>query len=184
MSDASTRYARLSQTMTDRVDGVPEDRWDNPSPCEKWTARDLVKHLVETHAMFGGFVDRTPQPGPNVHDDPRGAWAAARDQMQAWLDDPTVGGAEFQGLGGTTTLQDAVDRFIGFDLLVHGWDLARATGQDATIDPAELPKLWEDTLVFGDNIRSESTCGPEITPPEDATEQERLLAYLGRDPRA
>lgn len=184
MSEASARYTRLAATMTERVDGVPDDRWDNPSPCAGWTARDLVKHLVDTHGMFGGFVEQSLAPGPEVSKDPAGAWASGRDQMQAWLDDPAVAEREFQGLGGTSTMQDAVNRFICFDLLVHGWDLARATGQDETIDPAELPTLWEDTEAFGDNIRSEGTCGPEVIAPEDATEQERLLAFLGRDPRA
>jgi uncharacterized protein (TIGR03086 family) len=183
MSDFSARYARLAATMTERVSGVRDDQWENPSPCAKWTARDLVRHLVDTHAMFGGFVELTMQPGPDAADDPVGAWSSARDQMQAWLDDPAVAEKEFQGLGGPTTLQVAADRFLGFDLLVHGWDLATATGQDDTIDPAELPRLWEDTEAFGEQIRSEGTCGPELTPPPQATEQDKLLAYLGRDPR-
>jgi hypothetical protein len=103
--------------------------------------------------------------------------------MQAWLDDPVTAEKEFQGLGGPTTLQTASDRYLGFDLLIHGWDLATATGQDDTIEAAELPRLWEDTHALGDLIRSEGTCGPEVAPPPNATEQEKLLAYLGRDPR-
>jgi uncharacterized protein (TIGR03086 family) len=184
MSDISARYARLAETMTKRVDGVPDDAWDDPTPCEDWNVRDLVKHLAETHAMFGGFVKLPPADGPDPAKDPRGAWVSARDQMQAWLDDPDVAGAEFEGMSGTSTLEDSVDQFICFDLNVHGWDLAHATGQDDTIDPDELPKLWKDVEGLGEMIRSSGTCGPEVTPPEDASEQERLLAYLGRDPRA
>lgn len=169
--------------MTERVAGVANDQWDKPTPCADWTVRDLVKHLVDSQAMFGGFIEREPAAGPDVGDDPHGAWTAARDQMQAWLDDPAAAGAEFEGMGGTTTFETAVNRFVCFDLLVHGWDLATATGQDATIDPDELPTLWEDTRVLGEMIRSEGTCGPEVTAPDDATEQEQLLAYLGREPR-
>jgi uncharacterized protein (TIGR03086 family) len=77
-----------------------------------------------------------------------------------------------------------VNQFICFDLNVHGWDLAHATGQDETIDPEELPKLWQDVEGLGDMIRSSGTCGPEVAAPQDATDQEKLLAYLGRDPRS
>ena len=184
MSDISNRYARLAAAMTERVEGVPEDGWDNPTPCPEWTARDLVKHLVDTHAMFGGFVGLTLEPGPDTAHDPVGAWSSARDQMHAWLDDPADAQKQFQGLGGPSTLEAAADRFLGFDLLIHGWDLARATGQDDTIPAEDLPRLWEDTRAWGDQIRSEGACGPELAPPPDATEQEKLLVYLGRDPRA
>ena len=184
MTDISARYARLADTMTRRVDGIPDGAWDDPTPCEEWTVRDLVKHLAETHAMFGGFVKLPAADGPDPADDPRGAWVAARDQMQAWLDDPEVAEAEFEGMGGTTTLQDSVNQFICFDLNVHGWDLAHATGQDETIDPEELPQLWQDVEGLGDMIRSSGTCGPEVAAPQDATAQEKLLAYLGRDPRS
>jgi uncharacterized protein (TIGR03086 family) len=183
MSDISARYARLAATMTAKVEHVPDDRWDSPSPCESWVARDLVQHLVDTHGMFVGFVNLQLAPGPAAAEDPVGAWASARDQMQARLDDPDTAQREFDGLSGPTTLEDAVNRFICFDLLIHGWDLSRAAGLDETIDPAELPNLWEDTLAFGPMIRSERTCGPEVEAPADATEQERLLAYLGREPR-
>ncbi len=184
MSDISERYARLADTMTRRVDGIPDSAWDDPTPCEEWTVRDLVKHLVETHAMFGGFVNVPAADGPAPAEDPRGAWTAARDQMQAWLDDPEVARAEFEGMGGTTTLQDSVNQFICFDLNIHGWDLAHATGQDDTIDAAELPVLWKDVQGLGDMLRSSGSCGAEVTPPEDATDQEKLVAFLGRNPRA
>ncbi len=183
MSDISERYARLAATMTAKVEAVPDDRWDSPSPCEEWTTRDLVQHLLDTHGMFGGFVGLELKPGPPVADDPVGAWAAARVQMQTWLDDPATAQKEFDGIGGRTTLEAAVNRFICFDLVVHGWDLSRAAGLDDTIDPAELPKIWDDVHTLGDLIRSEGTCGPEVEAPADATDQERLLAYLGRQPR-
>ena len=184
MTDISARYARLAETMTRRVDGIPDGAWDTPTPCEEWTVRDLVKHLAETHAMFGGFVEASRRRRPDPADDPRGAWVAARDQMQAWLDDAQVAEAEFEGMGGTTTLQDSVNQFICFDLNIHGWDLAHATGQDETIDPEELRPAVAGRRGVGDMIRSSGTCGPEVAAPQDATEQEKLLAYLGRDPRS
>ena len=46
------RYRRLSEDFTRTVHAVPRDRWNNPSPCEDWTALDVVRHVVETHGMF------------------------------------------------------------------------------------------------------------------------------------
>jgi len=182
MSEVSERYRRLATGVTDKIEQVPEDRWSSQSPCEKWTARDLVRHLVEVHGMFMGFVGRELRPGPDVGSDPLGAWTSARDQMQSDLDDPERAGAEFDGLAGRSTFADAVDRFVCFDLNIHGWDLARAAGLDERIEPEELPKLWATAESFGDAIRSENVCGPPVEVPDDASEQDRLLAFLGRRP--
>ena len=176
------RYRRLAAQMTDRVAAVPPDRWSAQSPCEQWTARDLVAHLVDVHGMFLGLVGRSLRPGPDVADDPLGAWTSARDQVQADLDDPERAMEEFDGLSGRSTFAQAVGRFICFDLDIHGWDLARATGQDERIDPDELPRLWQTAESFGEAIRSERVCGPAVQVPADAPEQDRLLAFLGRRP--
>jgi uncharacterized protein (TIGR03086 family) len=182
MSEVADRYRRLAAAMTRRIEQVPPDRWSNQSPCEKWTARDVVQHLVDVHGMFLGLVGRAMRPGPAVDDDPVAAWASARDQVQADLDDPQRAAAEFDGVSGRSTFEEAVDRFVCFDLNIHGWDLARATGQDERIEPSELPRLWRTAESFGDAIRSEKVCGPAVEVPSDADEQDRLLAYLGRRP--
>lgn len=112
--------------------------------------------------------------------EPLEAFVSTRDQMQAALDDPVRAGTEFTGFFGPTTFAQAIDRFVCFDLVVHGWDLARAAGQDERIDPGELPLLWGTVEFFGDAIRGEGTCGPAIDPPPNADSQTRLLAHLGR----
>lgn len=184
MNEISERYRGLAQALTDKIRRVHVDRWSSQSPCADWTARDVVGHLVDTHGMFAGLVGLSVEPGPDVDVDPLGAWTAASSQLQALLDDDESASLEFQGMAGTTTLAEAVDRFICFDLNVHGWDLSRATGLDDRIDPAEFDRLWEAVDAFGDLIRSEGTCGPAVDAPPDASEQDRLLAYLGRDPES
>lgn len=180
MTDVSDRYRRLSGAFADKIAAVPSDRWTAPTPCTGWTVRDLVRHVAENPAIFLGMVGRELRPGPSVADDPLGAFTSARDQVQADLDDPARAETEFDGYFGRTTFAEAIDRFLCFDLVVHGWDLARATGLDERIDPGELPPLWASTESFGDAIRSEGVCGPAVDPPPDAGEQARLLAYLGR----
>lgn len=180
VNEIAARYSRLSDAFADLVAQVPEERWASPSPCEGWTARDVVGHVVDTQGMFLGLVGRELGDIPKAADDPAAAWDAARAVVLADLTDPERAGAEFDGFFGPTTFAQAVDRFIGFDLIVHRWDLARATGLDEAIDPDDVRWARRATEFFGDSLRSEGVCGTELTPPADADEQTRLLAHLGR----
>ena len=103
--------------------------------------RELVAHVIEVHGMFQKLVGRSLVEHPEVEDDPLGAWTAVRDQMQADLDDPVRANEEYDGMLGRSTFGASVDGFVCFDLVVHGWDLARATGQDETIDPEDIEPL-------------------------------------------
>ena len=66
MSEISDRYRRLSQAFADTVAAVPDDRWENPSPCEDWTARDVVRHVVQTPGIFWGMIGREYPEPPSV----------------------------------------------------------------------------------------------------------------------
>src|SRR4051812_36830093 len=112
MTEISQRYQRLSDAFADKVGSVRDDQWDNPSPCEGWTARDVVSHMIDTQGMFLGFVGRELGDIPSVDDDPEGAWNAARAVVQKDLDDPDRAGAEFEGFFGTSTFEGGVDRFL------------------------------------------------------------------------
>jgi uncharacterized protein (TIGR03086 family) len=180
MTSVADRYRRLSADVTRTIEQVPSDRWSNASPCEGWTALDVARHLVDVHGLFLGLVNRKLDPAPSVDEDVRAAWRAANDQLQADLDDPARAGEEFDGYFGRTTFAAAVERFVCFDLVVHRWDLARATGLDERLDPAEVVRLWDAVAGFGDSLRGEGVCGPAVEPPPDADEQTRLLCFLGR----
>ena len=182
MTEISDRYRRLSQAFADTVAEVPEDRWENPSPCEDWTARDVVRHVVQTPGIFWGMIGREYPEPPSVDDDPAAAVAAARDAMQRARDDPATATTEFDGFFGRTSFEQAVDRFVNFDLVVHRWDLARATGLDETMPPDEVARLSEEVAGYGDAARSPGVFGPEIDVPPDADPQAALLGQLGRHP--
>lgn len=125
---------------------------------------------------------RTLAPGPAVADDPLGAFTAATDQVQAHLDDPGTAAEECDGAFGRSTFEGAVDRFLCFDLVVHGWDLARATGLDERLDLDDIARVREATADFGDALRSSGAFDAEVTIDDDAAEQDKLLASLGRRP--
>jgi uncharacterized protein (TIGR03086 family) len=180
MDDIADRYRRLAASFADKVAAVPPERWSAPSPCEGWTARDLVRHVIEAHGLFLGLVGRELGEVPSVEDDPAGAFAAARARVQADLDDPERAGAEFEGFFGRSTFAHGVDRFLSTDLVLHGWDLARAAGLDETIDPDDVRRVFDLLRSFGDAARSPAAFGPEIEAPASADEQTRMLAFAGR----
>ena len=95
-------------------------------------------HLVDTSGMFLGFIGQDAPGGPSVDDDPLGAFTAARDAIQAALDDPATAAQEYDGMFGRTTFAESVDGFLSADLVIHRWDLARATGQDETLPDDEV----------------------------------------------
>src|SRR5688500_7633546 len=123
MTDISDRYRRLAQGFTTRVEQVPaaDPRWEAPSPCPDWTARGVVGHLVDVHHMFFALIEHEVPAAPPVDDGPLQAWTATRDAMAAALDDPAVAGKEYDGFFGRTRWDEAVDRFVNFDVLIHTW---------------------------------------------------------------
>ena len=182
MSDIADRYRRLSAEFTRRVEAAPEERWDDPSPCTDWSARDVLRHVVETHASSPAYAGEKIDLQVSVDTDPAAAWAEARDAMQELLNDPARAGKSYEGMFGATTLEKTVDTFIGLDLIVHAWDIARATGQDETMPPDDVHQLYGQVEEMGEMFRKNGVTGPEVEVPADAPEQDRLLGALGRQP--
>jgi uncharacterized protein (TIGR03086 family) len=181
MTEISDRYERLAKGFEETLSSVPpgDPRWQQQSPCSDWTAIDVVRHVVDSHRTFFGMVDHDV---PEPPDDPLDAFPATRDAMLAALQDPAVAEREYTGQLGTAVWQDSVDRFIGGDLLVHRWDLARALGVDDELPEAEVTRVHEALAPLGDKMRAPGAFGPEIEAPADASAQDRMLAFLGRDP--
>jgi uncharacterized protein (TIGR03086 family) len=182
LDEIRERYDRLSQAFAAKIDQVPADKWESPSPCEGWTARDVVKHVAETPSMIFQMAGQEFGDTPSVGKDPAAAFASTRQKIQDVLDDPDVANTEYDSVFGRTSFAQSVDRFINFDLVVHGWDLSRAAGLDECIDPEDIARVREAAESFGDVARNPQVLGPEVPVPADADEQTKLLGFLGRQP--
>ena len=166
------------------VAGTPADAWDAQSPVPEWKARDVVRHLVEWFPDFlahgAGVVIA---PGPSVDDDPVGAWRHFQDQVVALLDDPATEGKVLSNPHiGEVPLPQAVSQFFTNDVFQHSWDLAKATGQDATLDPERCASMLAGSEPYEDAMRQSGQYGPRVEVPEDADAQTRFIAFIGRDP--
>ncbi len=178
---AGSRFRRIAATFTDRVAAVDATAWSNPAPCDGWTARDVVRHLVE---WVPGLIGRSGiafPPGPSVDHDPLGAWTTLAAALQTALDDPETAARSFDvGPPGDMTVEAAIDQLVTGDVLVHTWDLARAVGLDERIDATLAAAMYEGMLPIDEMLRASGHFGPRIDVPDDADAQTKLLAFTGR----
>jgi uncharacterized protein (TIGR03086 family) len=184
MSEVADRYHRVATGFTERANAVPDGAWDRPAPCEGWVARDVVRHLVDwMPRMFFPSVGLPLPEGPSVDDDPAGAWRALDAAFRSGLGDAEVCARELEfGPAGRHTWESAVATFCIGDVLMHTWDLARATGLDETLDPDEVHLQYEGMLPADEMLRSSGHYGARVDVPDDADEQTKLIAFTGRHP--
>jgi uncharacterized protein (TIGR03086 family) len=173
--------------LSDLVKGVRPNQFDNPTPCGKWAVRDLVGHFTGgLQSCASAFRDGTPvdaSPRPDLlGDDPGPAFAAVAGDFEAAIRGPgameRVLELPFGEIPAPVFLQ-----FLAFDLMIHSWDLATATGQKYT-PPDDLVAAADAFARQGvaPEMRDGDTFAAEVDPPVDATPLERLVAFSGRRP--
>lgn len=190
MSEIAERYRKRADRFERTVAAVRPDQWLNPSPCEDWDARGVVAHIVDMHDVMLRPIGRQLGAALSLADDPLSAFRSARAAVEAVLDDPGAATSEVDSPMGRMSAEQHIDEVVSEDMVVHGWDLARATAQDDTIDSDELDRTWPSVQqippdmripnAFGPGIK---VFGPEVPVPDDASLQDRVLGLLGRNPR-
>lgn len=157
--------------------GVADSTWDNPSPCEGWTARDVVLHAsgvlryVESLARGADVV----APG----DEPRAAWAGARDAVLEALDRPGA----LQSVVNSPFGEMPLDTLVGIlvtDTLTHSWDLARAVGGDERLAPELVSAAFERVRPLDEGLRAPGRFDAKIAAAATDDEQTAFLKFLGR----
>jgi uncharacterized protein (TIGR03086 family) len=168
-------YRRSSEWCGEKVAGATS--LDASTPCDDWNVRDLLNHMLDTQHYFAGSargesVSPPASPPPTLlSEDPAEDFAHARAEVLKAFAQEGVIDKTGPSLG------------IAFsNQLLHGWDLARATGQDTTM-PDGLPEAAYSIIhgAFTDDQR-QGVFKPEVAVPADATAQQRLLAFTGRTP--
>lgn len=180
MNRTAAHYRTVAAALTALVDRVPAAAWASASPCEGWSARDVLEHMVSTQRDFCARHDLALGPAPDLTSDPAGGWRAHASQLDAVLADDEVPARGYDGYFGPTTLGADLEQFYVWDMLVHRSDIAAATGADAGLTEAELDDVEAGADSFGPALHSEGICGPPVEVPADADRQARVLARLGR----
>lgn len=162
MTEIADRYRNVAATFTSVVGSVPNGAWRHPAPCEGWVARDVVGHMVGwMPALLEAGAGIVLPVGPPVDDDPLAAWTVMSDGIQAVLDDPSNEQVMFSHPQA---------------------DLARATGGDEMLDADEVHSMLVGIEPLDEMLRFSGQYGPRVPVSDDADEQTKLLAFVGRRP--
>ncbi len=179
--DPLTQFDQLGPVLGGVVANLTSDQLDRATPCDAFDVRGVLEHMVGGATAFAAAYRGQEPTAPDLSD-PLAAFGPALQDLGAAVHedgalDRTVA-APFGDLPG-----DTFARFVVLDGLVHGWDMATATGQP--YDPpaelvAEVDAFARATI---DPLRDGETFADAVEPPADATPIERLVAFTGRRPR-
>ncbi len=178
MSTLETFDAQAA-ALTEVVDAVSD--WSAPSPCEGWAASDVIDHIVDTQRDF--LTEQGVAPGDRPTGDPAAVWRAHSAVVDSLMSDPAVAETKYEGYFGPTTIGETLSLFYGFDLIVHRWDIATASGQAASFSEAEIDALELAVTGFGEALYAEGICKPALEVAPGASRQTAILARLGRAAR-
>lgn len=174
------QHAHDAGRFTDLVESAAPEEWENPSPVAGWTARDVVGHLVD---WLPGFLQRADVSLPPVDlaAAPAGAWRQRAADVQQVVE--RQGDVEFESpMFGTITVAAAIDRFYTADVWMHSWDLAMALGLTPDLGEARCAEALAGMEPMDEVLRQSGQFGPKVEVPDDASAQDRLIGFLGRDP--
>jgi uncharacterized protein (TIGR03086 family) len=179
MSEDADRYARVSRGFTARLQGVASDQWTLPTPCEEWTVRDLVVHVIDTQRRVLGLLG-APVTAADPEGDLLAQWNEATAALLDAVSDPARADTEVQAFAGPTSFHELVGGLACSDTVVHTWDLARATGQSEALDAGAVEHCHGVIAGFGQAMRRPGGFGPPLDCPADADAQRKFLLFAGR----
>lgn len=191
MPDASTSslpalHRQALESTHTLVAGIGSEQWPDPTPCDDWDVRQLVNHLVAGNlwvveltagraiADVGDRLD-----GDRLGDLPLHAYDRSAAAAATAFDAPGAMEAPCAvSYGPVPGSIYAGHRLV--DVVVHGWDIAVATGQDPSLDPELIEACWEVVRPQLRELQASGMFGSELAGPASPDPQERLLAALGR----
>ncbi|WP_433434341.1 TIGR03086 family metal-binding protein [Nonomuraea sp. CA-141351] len=176
MEDMMPLMTRATERTAGLVRAVRKEQLGLSTPCAKFDVEDLINHLEWVAEMFESLGHKGPrvEQGPYAGDFPERAerTLAAWSRPEAWEGTSPAMGLPMSVLG----------HMYLVDMVVHGWDLARATGQEYEPDPEAVSRALRFTDQMVEMGRQRGAFGPPVAVPDDAPPFDRLLGVIGRDP--
>jgi uncharacterized protein (TIGR03086 family) len=181
---------RAGVVFETRVKAVTMSDWDLPTPCEAWTVRQLVAHVVAGNRMAvlllagaGAGEALAALAADPLGSDPVGAFLATTVEQAEAFAEP--GALERNCCHPSGDISGA--RLLGYrvtDLTIHAWDLARAVKANDELDPELVGEIWQNLAPMASEIGRTGFfgSGPSGHLDADASLQDRLLDLTGRRP--
>ncbi len=168
------------------VAGIGPGQWSAPTPCTDLNVRELLNHMVSGNVLFAALASGGPTPdrsADHLGADPLGAFRSAGQALRQAFAAPGMLAQTYTAPFGTAPGIALVQVRV-VEMLVHGWDLAKGTGQAAVLpeDVAERALAASKGQLSGARTRPGAPFGPEVPVAADASAIDRLVVYLGRRP--
>jgi len=182
--DPIERIEGATAAASEKVKGVRPEDMSKPTPCSDFDVHALLNHMLGgltmlTTAASGGKA--TVPEGDQVGSDPGGTYDARRAELLAALRDPGALDRNWEMPFGS--LPGQMMASIAFmEHLTHGWDIAKATGQDTTLPADLVGECAQVVLPMDTMLRMPGVCGPPVNVADTASPQDKLIAFLGRNP--
>lgn len=181
MTDLQSTYRQVAEGFDATVDAAAAaSKWEAPTPCEGWSARDVVAHVVQGHRGVIAQVRGGESTPLGADEDPKLAWNAAMKALTEIAGDPAALTTLMDGPTGKTPAGEIIGRFVVMDVLVHTWDLGYAIGADVRLPEERVRQAYETLKPMDTMIRQPGVFGPKIDPPPGADLQTEFLCFLGR----
>jgi len=185
--DLTAVYERSLSATGRVVDGVQPEQLQGPTPCTEWDVRLLLHHVIGANFMFagvaaGGTMDAGGEMPELTALDPAAVYAESAAQvLAAWRQPGALDRRCHLSFGDMPARATMAIHLL--DTVVHGWDLAKATGQDTTLDPelADAALVVAEGMI-SDALRATGAFGPAVAVAADAPVGDRLVAFTGRRP--
>jgi uncharacterized protein (TIGR03086 family) len=179
---------RAVETANAVVRGIGPEMMDRPTPCPEFDVRTLLGHLSGwmTEPARGAALKRPSTGAPDEDFQPEPGWAErlterTRATAEAWSDPAAWEGTAT--LSGEMQMPaETIGGLVFAEFLLHGWDLARATGQEYAPDDDLAEALFGQVSSMADMGRRYGAFGPEVSVPASASPTDRALGLAGRDP--
>jgi uncharacterized protein (TIGR03086 family) len=176
--DVVEQLDEMGPLLAGTVGGISADQLDNPTPCADFTVRGVLEHMIGGATMFAAAF-RGEAPGEPATDDVLAAFGPTLTDLAEAIQAPgaldrTVA-APFGDVPGETFA-----RFVVLDGLVHGWDMATATGQPYEPSDALVAEVEDFARGALDPLRDGETFADAVEPSPSASPIERLAALTGR----
>ena len=186
MDTLTEMHRRALDATGSIVAGVGVDQWNLPTPCEGWDVRTLANHIVAGNLWAAELASgRTIEDvgsaldGDVLGSDPSAAYARSASAASAAFEAPGALEAPCAvSYGPVPGSVYAGHRTV--DVFVHGWDLAKATGQDTALDPGMVEACLAIVEPQLDGLRASGQFGDSMAPAASDAPQSRLLSWLGR----
>jgi uncharacterized protein (TIGR03086 family) len=174
-------------TLQPVIDGVSDQELGAPTPCPDFDVRTVINHML-------GTIEAMRRVGASEALDAQDPWGTGGDHIgetwrtdlserlreyaDAWSRPDAWEGAVMDG----KMPKQAIGKMGYVEVMLHGWDLAKGTGQDLQFDDEAAEQALEIMDEIGEQGRAGGAFGPEVEVSDDAEPFEKALAKAGRDP--